>query len=567
MYLPKLRKHYPIVGARPSFAGACPSFIMSQQPLAFTLVKTVITARDEGRELAPAYQTAWDLLREEMSVDMRQLSEAVHWGPEYQSDLRSVIDSVRVCLTVDPALETEISTFVAEHEVIAQQAPLPETSPIAPIQEPSAQDAASVESGDDGVTSTTSLYDSAAAEGVSFTYIDEVSPESEAVLTLGDDTKDLGFYAEELVSSRSDDFFIPAPNVQISEDPSLKASLDPPSSQIPMIVLEPDLLAEIESEELAAGRLTAISRLGDEDFKSSLDFIEEREWLVHDAYASFDLHSSPDLQATSEVDEVAELHAAAAEVHEAYNSSDLHESLDPYAAAEPPYRLETPIVPPLPVPAMPIVTPTLAWEAPQAAKRDRWPLIVGLAVAALAILGLVLFFALRGSDETTDGESAEASKLDSAETAVPEITGISLPIAPEALVFSESGQWPKAQEAQLAYVNELRASEASPLVQADAFAKLGEYADAAEDFTAAIKAQKSSLDLAKSAHGESSPAAADAHLMLAGYYIHNNEEHMAKAHFLQGRVLLEAIPEASTPERAAKLQQLGDQLGDLGSGD
>ena len=89
---------------------------MQQQPLAFTLVKTVVSARDEGKVLSPALATAWDLLRTELSPAHRVIASEVSWSPNHQEDLKFVIEGVRKQFEKDPDLENEFLAFLAEVE-------------------------------------------------------------------------------------------------------------------------------------------------------------------------------------------------------------------------------------------------------------------------------------------------------------------------------------------------------------------------------------------------------------------------------------------------------------------
>lgn len=89
---------------------------MQQQPLAFTLVKTVVSARDEGKVLSPALATAWDLLRAELSPAHRVIAAEVKWSPAHQEDLRFVIEGIRKQFEKDPDLEGEFLAFLAEVE-------------------------------------------------------------------------------------------------------------------------------------------------------------------------------------------------------------------------------------------------------------------------------------------------------------------------------------------------------------------------------------------------------------------------------------------------------------------
>ncbi len=102
---------------------------MSHQPLAFTLVKTVVTAQDEGRSLHPTIHTAWDLLRELIGDSISRLEQTVAWGPDHQEELRQMIDAVRDCFEADPTLETEIQTLIDESERITNLTEFPSAAP------------------------------------------------------------------------------------------------------------------------------------------------------------------------------------------------------------------------------------------------------------------------------------------------------------------------------------------------------------------------------------------------------------------------------------------------------
>ncbi len=94
---------------------------MQQQPLAFTLVKTVVSARDEGKVLSPALATAWDLLRTELSPAHRVIASEVSWSPTHQEDLKFVIEGVRKQFEKDAELENEFLAFLAEVEPFGKE--------------------------------------------------------------------------------------------------------------------------------------------------------------------------------------------------------------------------------------------------------------------------------------------------------------------------------------------------------------------------------------------------------------------------------------------------------------
>ncbi|MFK8056753.1 MAG: tetratricopeptide repeat protein [Saprospiraceae bacterium] len=89
---------------------------MQQQPLAFTLVKTVVSARDDGKALSAALATAWDLLSTELSPAHRVIASEVKWAPNHQEDLRFIIEGIRKQFDKDPDLEGEFLAFLAEVE-------------------------------------------------------------------------------------------------------------------------------------------------------------------------------------------------------------------------------------------------------------------------------------------------------------------------------------------------------------------------------------------------------------------------------------------------------------------
>ena len=90
---------------------------MQQQPLAFTIVKTVVSARDAGRDLSPPLRTAWTLLRAELPPAHRVISDEVSWSQDHQHDLKFVIDGLRQQFVSDPALEQEVIRFLSEVEL------------------------------------------------------------------------------------------------------------------------------------------------------------------------------------------------------------------------------------------------------------------------------------------------------------------------------------------------------------------------------------------------------------------------------------------------------------------
>lgn len=128
---------------------------MSQQ-LAFDIVKTVVTARDEARALPAPLAAAWGMLREELGVQARAAVEEVTWGPEHRDALRQVIDGVRDCFVNDVGLEAEFATLLAESTELAAlpTAPAADRSPAADLP-PAAAD----------LTQATAVPSSAASDG------------------------------------------------------------------------------------------------------------------------------------------------------------------------------------------------------------------------------------------------------------------------------------------------------------------------------------------------------------------------------------------------------------------
>lgn len=90
---------------------------MDHKRLAFTLLKTVVTARDGGREVPPTVATAWALLRAELRPAHRVISDEVGWRRDQQSDLKFVIDALTECFADDPVLAAEVRKLLESSRV------------------------------------------------------------------------------------------------------------------------------------------------------------------------------------------------------------------------------------------------------------------------------------------------------------------------------------------------------------------------------------------------------------------------------------------------------------------
>ena len=525
---------------------------MPPQPLAFTLVKTVVTARDQGRALAPAFATTWAMLHDELQPEQRVLSEHVHWGPEHQEELRRVIEGVRACLGVDPALEAEIATFVSQHEALREEVVDAVTD--ATTHEHSAGSADPPEDPTATPGAASDLHRSAEAEGVLFTHEEhataDASLESDAGLDADPTPLEIDADSDSHVpteaphergeTSGSDDCQAAAESLDATsaavEPTSSSASSASAVSAIPMIVLEPDFFASFEGpagsdEELPAEEPPAEGTAGQEPFATQT--------------------------------------ARAAEASDPRDADHMTVVALPEPAVirgdtEPPHGMPRAEVPPPPIPVFPDATRPQGAQASKAGQTERNRLFgyVVLGSALLLLLAASVYLAMR---DNRRGDAGRADAADEASPAPqPSTTEVApapvLPIAPEAQSLAERGDWAGAQVAQAAYAHELDGSAASAVDRADAFRSLGEYADAAGDFPGAISAQKRGLALTKDAHGVDAPAVGDAHLTLARYYVHNREPHMARAHLLQGRHLIERATTPVTPEREAMMQQLAEEL-------
>ena len=91
------------------------------QNLAFTLVKTVVQARDEGRSISTELEAAWEMLVEELQPAERMLASEVRWQADQQTDLRLVIEGFRRLFEGEPALGEEVETFLAESELFRER--------------------------------------------------------------------------------------------------------------------------------------------------------------------------------------------------------------------------------------------------------------------------------------------------------------------------------------------------------------------------------------------------------------------------------------------------------------
>ncbi len=201
---------------------------MSQQPLAFTLVKTVVTAQDEGRALDPAIHTAWDLLREELGARVVAVERQVSWGPDHQEQLRQMIDALRDYFEKDPALEGEISTLLDERKRI---------NALAAVAYPEAPEADGAETQvdeeePDAVEPDAVEPDAVEPDAVEPAAMPEVEPDLPAVDDRGDEVPE-------------DTARAPGP----TELPADLAAL----AAIPMIILDEDMTAELEADERTAG--------------------------------------------------------------------------------------------------------------------------------------------------------------------------------------------------------------------------------------------------------------------------------------------------------------------------
>ena len=87
---------------------------MSEQSLAFTIVKTVVTARDEARALPPPVHVAWELVQEELGARAREAEAVVAWGPEHRDEIEYLVQGVRDCFVNDAQLERELETLLSE---------------------------------------------------------------------------------------------------------------------------------------------------------------------------------------------------------------------------------------------------------------------------------------------------------------------------------------------------------------------------------------------------------------------------------------------------------------------
>ena len=96
------------------------------QNLAFTLVKTVVQARDEGRSISTELEAAWEMLVEELQPAERMLASEVRWQADQQTDLRLVIEGFRRLFEGEPALGEEVKTFLAESELFREREEVPE---------------------------------------------------------------------------------------------------------------------------------------------------------------------------------------------------------------------------------------------------------------------------------------------------------------------------------------------------------------------------------------------------------------------------------------------------------
>lgn len=87
---------------------------MDDKRLAFTLLKTVVVARDLGRPLAPQLFTAWAMIRGELSAGVRKVADELTWRRERTSDIKCVLAAVATCLRAEPGLAAAVVPLLSE---------------------------------------------------------------------------------------------------------------------------------------------------------------------------------------------------------------------------------------------------------------------------------------------------------------------------------------------------------------------------------------------------------------------------------------------------------------------
>ena len=85
---------------------------MDHKRIAFDLLKTVVSAQDEGRDLPARIDTTWALLRSELPPAHRVISDEVSWRRDQQSDLKFVIDALAARFEAEPALAREVGALL-----------------------------------------------------------------------------------------------------------------------------------------------------------------------------------------------------------------------------------------------------------------------------------------------------------------------------------------------------------------------------------------------------------------------------------------------------------------------
>ena len=454
---------------------------MSQQPIAFTLVKTVVTAKDEGRALDPAIHTAWDMLREELGTPVQHLTHSVTWDPGHQEELRQMIDAVRDCFEADPALETEIKTLIDERERIGRLAAvaypkpddLPEESPEESSEPPLSEEPSEL--------------------------VDTGSPEER------EPAEDAG-QMESRPDLPADYFAESVPASSVAASPTATPELDPilaSLTSIPMIVLDEDLSAEFDASEA-----------------------DEPPPLANAAPSPH--RTSPATTITT---------AAADRGARMFATRDSNGAIPPDAM---------PVVHKIPYQAIPEPV-----RRP-ATNRDLTWLYWLLGGLALLLFATAVYLTFRTPTDAT----SESTAVPGAETPV----SLAVATAPRVAELRESGDLIGARAHQDAYVKALADSNAPAELRAEALAQLASLAALTDAHLHAVTAQLQSLELTKEVAGVDSPAAADAHLKLASYYLDNGEPQMADAHFKQGRRLLTADGSQPSPEQASQIAQLSDRL-------
>jgi len=477
---------------------------MQQQPLAFTLVKTVVSARDEGKALSPALATAWDLLYTELSPAHRVIASEVNWSPNHQEDLRFVIEGVRKQFEKDPDLESEFLAFLAEVEPFGQGE---NDSAILPVVI--------------GITSGSSL--TAPTGEISFDYDENEVSAAEANESIFQELQTV--YSEGIEESVAQ---------QVAE-PELE--MKGPEIEAPELSLE---------TEQTALKINLKGR--EENVFESNEGADQAPQAVEPSNEISSLNPS---EIASTVDETASAKVLEPAEHIG-NDSILEDAIPDESPAEPLVKrdftgLESKQISLLkywPIAAIAFLIAALSFGI--------WTFSDAEAVSEVST-EKTTETPLEKPKDLLEQTSKVVEQEDLGEEDLPDEPPLvySLPSLVELSNLVDSlrlkGDYASALKQQTKLTNRLVEVDSAPRETAQAYAELAILYASQENVLQAIVEQRTSLNYARQAFAKTNPAVGRSHLKLASFYTKSGELHMARAHLQQARQIFGDTQELISP--------------------